>query len=228
MGVTLETFVELADPEPVQGWNTSTWPQNDDGEPVIEALANANSSISVTQGIDSYLLPDAMLGWSERNRLLALGWTEPQIGRRITSYTQYSASMRRARASSSNQCVHFAIVREKVLFAPAAENRAWLADIAKNLREWNSKTMLGLAPRTVWKECDKYAKRITKSKHWHRVLVIDQRLAAWWFSPEIFRYTRCPAIVGPLRQELKAVKSLVPSCPNSTQQRLETIALGRY
>lgn len=124
LGTDLEELLQDADPNAEESWNASIWSEwrKQPNGPILRALVGARSSMAATSTIESYLVPQEMLGWTESTRLALQNWPQAMIDRWLNYYHDHTRSMRASKEKESN--CHVTLIGELSLKpGPARINR---------------------------------------------------------------------------------------------------------
>lgn len=189
-------------------WEEVWWWEVNVLKEYLREMSDSRSLICFSQGVDSYLLPDEMVAWSETVRLAELGWSAEDINARLEQWGKYVADQRAAR--DKGKFVHRIIGPEGFFLGAFRHQNDWVSDVKKTLGDLDGLAVVGLVSAANWPAVNRIVAAVTGFSSCDKICVADDLLALIRPSPHVFLFTYDHATVLRLRNGLERLIPLVP------------------
>ena len=204
------------------GWERAVWSRLDLIGLLQEEFSRSNEVISISQGIDGYLLPDEWIIWHEAERLAQTGLKGKEAATRSSYFVQWAEGMRRIREAKSFR--HRIIGREEVLIDVGRKRPSLVKAASQSITKFAAdKTIVNLADAYLWDIVDSKIKQALMTERWHKLLILDERIVFFWESQDVFRYTRHKATVEKLARLARSLEGALPTSMSAIQGQMTKI-----
>ena len=180
-------------------WIRARWPASGYESVLVDLLDKAELVLSCTKGLDSYLLPSKMNESFWEIKLQREGFSEDTKKRMWNShmrFTKETLDMRKNRPFK-----HRLLVSSEFLQNQSDADRTGIRD---NFRDYNRVVEPSIAEPDAWDRITNIISNEYQLYSWHKLLVIDEKIAVLWHQQENWEYTQDPMEVRTMKNLLNA------------------------
>ena len=188
------------------GWTRARWPMSGYESDLVDLLDKAERVQSCTNGLDSYLLPSTMNESHWKNKLRQ-GRLSDDLKKRMwdahMKFTKETLDARNARSFS-----HRLLVSRDFLEKLNDNDRS---GILHNFRAYHGVVEPFIPEPDAWDSVSSMIKDELCVSSWHKLLVIDEKIAVLWYQQEDWWLTQDPEEVRQVKKVLEAAFKRFPA-----------------
>lgn len=212
--------------QPSRGWERVDWYQEDKRKQFVELYASAKVILTCHERLDSWIMPEEMFSWWVRTNLVETGYNDQEMNRIADSNEKHRHRSLLAREHSDYRIRILAAIGTFRRAALEKAGRDWLREVSRTAGDWHRDVSLTVALEKRWDQANKTIAKRLGLRGWHKLTVIDDRVAAYWPSPGIYFYTHESDEVLKFRAALQEALG-EDDTPSATEKLLRDITAGK-
>lgn len=215
--------------QPSSVWQGVTWDRPDLRKEFVDLYAAAREIVTCHDRLDAWMMPDDMYDLWQQTHLIDFCSDGRELGELIASNNQHRQNSLHAREHSDYRIQILAAPETFRWAADQKVGREWPGELGNTAIRWGKHkglVSLSVALEDRWKDVRRTVQQELGLPSWHKLAVIDHRIAAYWPSPKVYFFTEEASVVRKFEATLTACHNDAES-PRTTACRLRSIAEKR-